>query len=322
MNDNARHDGDDYDVWKNPSLDGNLFFGKWFGPKLGARINFSGGTLHPFFQNERDMEHEKYISGRIDLLLNLTNLFREYSSDRFYNLSPYVGIGGAYAFNAKNRPDNAKNSSSLMFGGGLYNTFRLSNRISVYLDLGMNVVDAKFDGWKEDESFNGMLSPTLGIVYKFGKSKAKEVVTYYREEPQPQPQPQPQQEPQPQPQQEPPQTPPKIETPAPPRFIDNVYFKLDSPVIDADQQVNIKKAADFLKANPDAIISVIGYADEQTGNPNYNLGLSEKRAKNVTNELVDRYKVNINRLKIDWKGDTVQPYIINDRNRVVTLLSE
>ena len=174
MNDNARHDGDDHDVWKNPSLAGNLFVGKWFGPKIGARVVIEGGSMHPFFQNESIMEHEKYISGRIDLLFNITNLFREYSPDRFYNLAPYIGIGGAYAFDVMDRNVNSKNYrsdinvGSFMFGGGLFNTFRLSDKISAYLDLGVNVVDAKFDGWKDDKSFNGIFSPAIGVVYKFG----------------------------------------------------------------------------------------------------------------------------------------------------------
>jgi len=310
-------------VWQMPSLGGNLFVGKWFSHKVGGRVFFEGGTLHPFFQKYTWMEDEKYVAGRLDFLLNLTNCFRSYSPDRFYNLVPYLGIGAGYAFNADDRPDNADNFTSLLVGGGLLNTFRLSHHLAAFVNLQVNGTDAKFDGWKEDKPFNFMFAPSIGLIYNFGKTTKKEIVPPPVVEPQPQPQPEPQPqpkpEPQPQPQPQPKPEPPKVEPVAPAPFIDNVFFRLDKSVIDADQQMTIKKAADFLKANPNAKLSVVGHADVQTGNPKYNLKLSERRSRAVAKELVSKYNISSDRLKLDWKGDTVQPFRENDRNRVVIL---
>jgi outer membrane protein OmpA-like peptidoglycan-associated protein len=47
------------------------------------------------------------------------------------------------------------------------------------------------------------------------------------------------------------------------------------------------------------------------------MALSQRRTKAVAGELVKKYGINGNRLILDWKGDTVQPFAINEKNRVV-----
>ena len=125
----VNNDAQKIKTWTKPSLAGDLFLGKWFSHKVGGRLFFEGGTLHPFFQSGKIMVKENYVAGRADFLLNVTNLDSPNSSDRFYNFVPYVGIGGAYAFNAVKRPDNKDTGSSLMGAVGLLNTFRLSNNL-------------------------------------------------------------------------------------------------------------------------------------------------------------------------------------------------
>jgi len=303
------------EAWKMPSLGGNLFLGKWFSRKVGARVLFEGGTLHPFFQDRKVMVDQKYLGGRLDFMLNLTNLFRSYSPDRFYNMIPYIGGGYAYAFDAVKRPDKLDNFSSILVGGGLLNTFRLSNTVSAFLNLGANAVDPKFDGHANNYNkiANFIFSPSVGLVFNFGKSPKQEIIPPpvaepYVAPPAPQPQPQPQPRPEP----------PKVE-PAKTPFASNVFFRLNKSVIDANQQAAIANAADFLKANPSLNLKVVGYADKLTGKPAYNLQLSERRAKNVANELVKKYNINSNRLRVEWKGDTSQPFAVNEQNRVVML---
>ena len=323
----TNNDAHDFETWTKPSLGGNLFLGKWFSSKVGGRIFIEGGSLHPFFHDRKVMVHEKYGIGRLDFLLNLTNLFREYKPDRFYNLVPYVGIGGGYTFNAVNRPDNKKDFTSLAVGAGLLNTFRLSDVVSIYLNLGINGVDAKFDGYKgknpnvnlvKEDKFNFISSGALGLIFNFGKSAPKEIIAPpVVEEPAPQPAPAPTPAPTPPPAPAP--TPAPTPAPAPAPFLENVFFRLDKSVIDVSEQVAIERAVSFLRSNPGAKLRVIGHADVQTANPKYNLGLSERRAKAVARELVNKYNISSDRLIIDWKGDTVQPFNINERNRVVIL---
>jgi len=177
-------------VWEKPSLGGELFVGKWFSHKVGARLFVDGGTLHPFFTANRVplalMEDQKYLAGRVDFMLNFTNLFRSWKPDRFYNLIPYIGPGYAHTLSTSanslyyNRVDN-----SIMVGAGLLNTFRLSSHVNLYANLGLDVMDAGFDGWKEPSGaklfkapskYNGIASGSIGLIYNFGKAVKKEIV--------------------------------------------------------------------------------------------------------------------------------------------------
>ena len=49
------------------------------------------------------------------------------------------------------------------------------------------------------------------------------------------------------------------------------------------------------------------------------MGLSEKRAKAVAKELIEKYGVNSNQISIEWRGSDEQPYSENNWNRVVIM---
>ena len=99
-----------------------------------------------------------------------------------------------------------------------------------------------------------------------------------------------------------------------------VYFRIDSYKIDRHQHVSIYNTAEYLKQNPDAKVKIVGYADKLTGYPEYNWKLSEKRAKAVADVLIKEYGIDSSRISVDWKGDTEQPYPVNDWNRVLSFL--
>jgi len=320
-------DWNDLDEWI-PSFGGDFFVGKWFNSNFGGRISLEGGSLHPLFNDNKFMVHEKYALGRLDLLFNATNFFRSYSPDRVYNLVPYIGVGGATAFNRKlgSYPygrDIGKEDPyfTYAFGGGLLNTFRLSNVVSAYLNLGLNIVDAKFDGYRT-KKFDGIFSASVGLVFNLSKAKPlPEIIPPFIEPPVVVP---PKEEPTP-----PPPTPPAPEPPKPqPPVVEPapypyyVFFRLDKWVIDADQEINVVNTAKYMNANPTTKVKVIGYADRKTGNAAYNLKISEKRAKNVAKELVEKYNINSNRIIVEWKGDIEQPFSVNKQNRVVIVLGD
>jgi outer membrane protein OmpA-like peptidoglycan-associated protein len=71
-----------------------------------------------------------------------------------------------------------------------------------------------------------------------------------------------------------------------------------------------------MKANDSAKVNIVAYADRQTGTPEYNFALSERRARAVADALINDHGINSDRISIDWKGDTEQPYAENDWNRV------
>jgi len=160
--------GKDFEVWKKPTFGGNVFVGKWFNQYLAARIVLEAGKVTPYFQKMTIKEEENYFLGRVDVMFDLTNLLRPYSPDNFYNLIPYAGIGGAQAFNVKNSvKSNAENASSFLFGGGLLNTFRLSDKFSAFLNLSLDLVNAGFDESKSEKSLNGISAASIGVVYNF-----------------------------------------------------------------------------------------------------------------------------------------------------------
>ena len=97
-----------------------------------------------------------------------------------------------------------------------------------------------------------------------------------------------------------------------------VSFYVDRYYITDAQKKNIKSVATFLATHPDINLIVTGYADIETAYPAYNLRLSQKRAQAVYDMLVNDFHVPTNRLRIDYKGDTVQPYAsVNEWNRAV-----
>lgn len=79
------------------------------------------------------------------------------------------------------------------------------------------------------------------------------------------------------------------------------------------------EVAEFMKTHEDVAITVIGFADRETGNPTLNVYYAKGRAENFRRDLIDRFHVDPNRICVDWKGDRVQPFRENARNRCVII---
>lgn len=81
-------------------------------------------------------------------------------------------------------------------------------------------------------------------------------------------------------------------------------------------QAQITEVAEFLKGVENGEITITSYADKKTGNPKINMGYSKKRAESTRKALIQA-GVDEKMIKsVEWKGDTVQPYPENDKNRV------
>ena len=76
----------------------------------------------------------------------------------------------------------------------------------------------------------------------------------------------------------------------------DIRFEFDSYEIRGDDAQVLDQNADLMKANPGWLILVEGHAD-QRGTPDYNLALSERRAKASMNYLVSR-GVRANRISV------------------------
>ena len=97
---------------------------------------------------------------------------------------------------------------------------------------------------------------------------------------------------------------------------DNVFFTIGSTYIRKAEDAKLVKLADWLKANSDFNVSLVGYADKETGTAKGNEKLSANRAKVVKERLV-KLGVDESRIMTAYKGDTVQPFAENAKNRVV-----
>ena len=97
---------------------------------------------------------------------------------------------------------------------------------------------------------------------------------------------------------------------------DNVFFTIGSTYIRKAEGEKLVKLADWMKANPDFNVSLVGYADKETGTAKGNEKLSANRAKVVKERLV-QLGVDEARIMTAYKGDTVQPFAENAKNRVV-----
>lgn len=73
------------------------------------------------------------------------------------------------------------------------------------------------------------------------------------------------------------------------------------------------------QAYKDSELVVKGYADAQTGNPEYNMELSKKRAEVVKAKLIEYGATNV---VTEAYGDTVQPFADNDMNRVAIVIKK
>lgn len=73
------------------------------------------------------------------------------------------------------------------------------------------------------------------------------------------------------------------------------------------------------QAYKDSELIVKGYADVKTGNPEYNMELSKKRAEVVKNKLIKYGATNVS---IEALGDIVQPFADNDMNRVAIVIKK
>ena len=96
----------------------------------------------------------------------------------------------------------------------------------------------------------------------------------------------------------------------------DVYFTIGSSYIRKSEDAKIVTLAEWLKANPDFTVSLVGYADRETGTVKGNLELSKKRSAAVAARLV-KLGVPAERIMTFFKGDTVQPFAENAKNRVV-----
>ena len=165
--------------------------GKWFAPQVGVRGKFNWENALPLLKNDHanwlapfdqpgvNRDKGGYIALYGDILFNLHNFFGTYKPERKWNASLYPRIGVNYNFGVTKGALNA--------GLGLLNTYRISDRWSVYGDIAYIMTGSGFVG-KESKAdtgtgsnSNGYLTIGLGAQIALGKIEKCNNVTINKE---------------------------------------------------------------------------------------------------------------------------------------------
>lgn len=305
-------------------------FGYQFTPVWGARIGVSGWESRGGWVNPSVGYKYNYLAGNLDVTLNLSNLFCTYNPDRVFNLSMFVGGGVNYAFNNDDAEAIARQLRQEVFAmpylwhdykvlavgrAGLMADFRLSERFSLNLEANANITSDRYNS-KKAENPDWYFNVLAGVSFRLGKptrtvsapvlpvpveaAPAEEKVLVKK----------------------PAET--QVETAsknmvevekAAEEYRCDVFFAVNSAAVSAEEAVKIEALAEFLKKNPEAKVTITGYADVQTGNADINRRLSQERADAVRQMLVNK-GVEVSRIATFHKGDTEQPFGENVKNRV------
>ena len=266
----------------------------------------------------------KYVAPGLDFMVNLSNAFFGFNPHRVFDLTAFVGGGANIAFD--NGEANAIAKANVMryiwdgtkvlpFGrGGVEMAFRLSDAVRLVVEANANVLSDQYNSKRADNAdwyFNAL----AGFRINLGKSYNKVV----KEEPAPPVQenvaPAPAPVPVPEVKEEP------VVKQAEP-LSREVFFKINSSTIPETEFVKVQEVVDYLNANPNAKVSVTGYADAGTGNNVINDRLAKLRAETVVKVFKEQYNISLDRITSDSKGSRVQPFAENDKNRVSICIAE
>ena len=160
--------------------------GKWFSHQVGGRFKFNWENKLPLLENDHanwlapfdqpgvNREKGGYIAVYGDALFNLHNLFGAYRADRTWNASLYPRMGVNYNFGVS--------KGALLLGIGVLNTYRISDRWSLYGDIAYIMTGSGFVGSEKVEgtgtgsNSNGYLTIGLGVQYDLnGRCKKDDV---------------------------------------------------------------------------------------------------------------------------------------------------
>lgn len=288
-----------------------------FNSVLGLRLTVNGWQSKGFWCPTSEGYKWNYVAPQLDLTVNLTNAIGGFNPKRIVDVILFGGAACNIAW--KNDEANAIQPSSTEsmeylwdgtkinpFGRfGLDIDFKVSKRVKIGLEAAANVGTDKYNSKKAgnaDWYFSGL----VGVKVALGK-------TYETILPPPPPAPVVVEEPKP--------VEKPVEIVKETEKTINVFFKICSSFISETENVKVQEMIAFLKENPDAKVSVTGYADAGTGNARVNLKYSKNRADAVEKALIDG-GIAPERITKDAKGDTVQPFAENDLNRVTIAIAK
>ena len=318
---------------------GGISIGRYFFPQIGGRLHVSGLKAKGGFEPLGQYYEWSFWTSDLDLMVNVTAIANN-RNDNILNLIAIAGIGLTASWDndellALDKKYNALNNSMMWKDNHKGRNLRFGIRLETdhtrpfgaSVEFAANNTDDKFNS-KYANSSDWMLTGTLGVSYRFGRKFRKSSDEIMANEPE-------------MPISETSEetateetTPvveetPSVEKPTEkqpttriierriPVSLHEEHFYAYREVDNASDDAQMRRIADFLTQHPEATITVTGYADKETGTAAANARFARQRAENFKRKLVESYKADATRIITDSKGDTVQPFPQNDRNRCV-----
>lgn len=302
----------DIDFGKLISPQASVSFGKYFNPVWGARLTVQGWEGRGPKSADSELAKDFYQGSIIaDGLANLSQAIKT-SDSRVFDLSALLGLGFNRNF--------SYGENSLLGRVGLIGQFKVSKVLSLDIEATLNGVSDRWNGL-DDHKIDLFTNVGIGFTYRIGtgyKCSNCQPLEVINEDLCCQPE-------------------PEVITvhdtvivekivEAPQPAIEslpsaNVFFSRAKSDISADEDAVIRQLIKDVNNRPVYFI-VVGYADKKTGNPTINMKYAKDRAERVAAALNEKYGVDKADIKTEWKGDTVQPFAENDRNRVAIITVE
>ena len=278
-----------------------------------------------------------YVAPMVDATFNLTNLFCEYNPDRVVEFGVFGGIGANIAWGNDEAADaqaailkSEAATEALKYGAtplenlwdgtktrfvarvGANVDFRVSERVKLGVELSANTLSDKYNSKKAgnpDWYFNAL----VGVKVALGETHTTKVIPAPKpvekiieriiEKPAPAPA-------------------PKVETKVvEENFRRDIFFPIGNTNIAKSQTTKIAEIVEYMKENPDAKITLTGYADKGTGSAAFNDKIAARRAQTVYNTLAAKGVAKSRMIK-ESKGSRVQPFEENDMNRVTICIAK
>jgi outer membrane protein OmpA-like peptidoglycan-associated protein len=323
--------------------------GRQFSPVFGARLAVNAWQSKAGIEAAGNTYKWKwnYVAPGIDLTFNLSNLFCGFNPNRIFNFSVFGGLGANIGWD--NKIDDIKAAAAALypltttatgtsentqyawdgtkvrvFGrAGVAADFKVSDAVTLGLEVNANTLSDRYNS-KKAGNWDWYFNALAGVKINLGKTYSTRTI-------------------------EAPKVPEKVverviervvEKPAPQvveptRAVaekkeveetkfrrDIFYLKAGKTWIDKSEYKKVKEVADYMKEHPNCTVEITGYADRGTGNPKINNNLSQRRAQAVANMLIRNYGIKKNRIKVDYKGDTIQPFAKEIENRVAIAICD
>ena len=335
---------------------GEIGFGKLLSPnaQLGVGYNFNkvvGARLSvnawqsKAGWNVAGMDQQKwkwnYVAPMVDATFNLTNLFCEFNPKRLVEVGVFGGIGANIAWGNKEaatandaiaghfttlskdynqKPlaylwnDEKGEGSKARFVArvGANVDFRLSDNVKLGAEISANTLSDKYNSKRAgnpDWYFNAL----VGLKIAFGNTyttktipapkPVEKIIERIIEKPAPAPA-------------------PKVESKVvEENFRRDIFFPIGNTNIAKSQRTKIAEIVEYMKENPDAKITLTGYADKGTGSAAFNDKIAARRAQTVYNTLAAKGVAKSRMIKKSM-GSRVQPFEENDMNRVTICIAK